>query len=108
MTMFFVHSEKPKRLNIKRNKDGVVSGDIATSHQFVLLKKYIFQLLRGIVDEIASGNVTPNPYTRGTSHNPCNFCPYDAICHPEQVQERRDYKAISADRFWEDVAKEVE
>lgn len=101
-------SEKPKRLNIKRNKDGVVSGDIATSHQFVLLKKYIFQLLRGIVDEIASGNVTANPYTRGTSHNPCNYCSYDAICHPEQVQERRDYKAISADRFWEDVAKEVE
>ena len=101
-------SDQPKRLQIKRNKDGVVSGDIATSHQFQQLKKYIFKLLRNIVDDIASGNVTANPYTRGTSHNPCKYCPYDAICHPQQLSDRRDYKAISADEFWKGIEKEVE
>lgn len=100
-------ADQPKRLNIKRNKDGTVSGDIATSHQFVMLKKYIFKLLRGIVDEIASGNVTANPYTRGSSHSACQYCPYGAVCHPAEVPDRRNYKKMSADRFWEEIEKEV-
>lgn len=101
-------SDVPKRLSIKRNKDGVVSGDIATSHQFALLKKYIYKLLKEIVDEIASGNVTPNPYTRGASHNACAFCPYGSICHPAEVPGRRNYKTVTSDRFWNDIEKEVE
>ncbi len=101
-------SDQPKRLCIKRNKDGSISGDIATSHQFVMLKKYIFKLLRGIVDEISSGNVTPNPYTRGSSHNACRFCPYGAVCHPAEVPGRRNYKKMTADRFWQEIEKEVQ
>lgn len=100
-------SEQPRRLSIKRNKDGVVSGDVASSHQFALLKKYIFKILKSIVDEIASGNVSPNPYTRGSSHNACRFCSYGAVCHPEQVTGRRDFKKISAEKFWMDVEREV-
>jgi LSD1 subclass zinc finger protein len=60
-----------------------------------------------MVDEIASGCVNPNPYTRGASHDACTFCPYGQICHRENVQERRNYKAISAQKFWDDIAKEV-
>ena len=101
-------SDEPKRLSIKRNKDGLVSGDVATSHQFVQLKKYLYKLLKKIVDDISSGNVTPNPYTRGTSHNACAFCPYGPVCHPEEVVDRRNFKKITADRFWSDIEKEVE
>lgn len=100
------NSETPKRLPIKRKKDGSISGDLATSHQFTLLKKYIYKLLEGIVDEIASGNVTPNPYTRGASKNACRYCPYGAICHFADVPGRRNYQAMSADRFWNEIEKE--
>ena len=72
-----------------------------------MLKRYVFALLGHMVDEIASGNVTPKPYTRGSSHNACTFCPYGAICHPEAVEERRNYKAMSAQQFWKDVEREV-
>ena len=100
--------DDPKRLSVKRTKDGAVSGDIATSHQFVQLKKYIYKILRGIVDDIASGNVTPNPYTRGASHSACKFCPYGTVCHAADVEGRRNFKKISSDEFWKQIEKEVQ
>ena len=95
------------RLPYKRKKDGSVSGDVAKSQQFKLLRKYIFKLLKDLVDDVASGNVEPNPYTRGRSHNACSFCPYGAVCHVTTVENRRDYRAITADEFWNYVQQEV-
>ena len=100
-------NEKTKRLNYTRKKDGSISGDLADKAQLRLLKAYVFSLLGAMVDDIASGNVEANPYTRGNSHNACSFCPYGAVCHPEDVAGRRDYKAMSADRFWDEIGKEM-
>lgn len=96
-----------KRLCCARKKDGSISGDLADREQLKMLRSYVFGVLSNMVDEIASGNVTPNPYTRGTSHDACAFCPYGAICHRNSVQGRRNYKTMTAQRFWEDVEKEV-
>ena len=60
-----------------------------------------------MVDDIASGCVEPNPYTRGSRHNACAFCPYGAICHQETVEGRRDYAAMSPQKFWEEIEKEM-
>ena len=100
-------SPTPKRLCCTRRKDGTLSGDLADAGQFRMLKTYIFKLLGEMVDEIASGCVEPNPYTRGASHNACAFCPYGAICNPDTVVGRRDYKAMQAQRFWDEVEKEL-
>lgn len=99
--------ESSKRLCVSTKKDGTLSGDFADTAQFKLLRAYVFLLLGKIVDEIASGFVDPNPYTRGSSDHACRFCPYGAVCHPENVDGRRNYKAISAQQFWEDVEREV-
>ena len=72
-----------------------------------LLKGYVFALLGKMVDDISSGCVEPNPYTRGTSHNACTFCPYGAICHRDEVPGRRNYKTMTAQRFWEEIGKEM-
>lgn len=100
-------SSAPNRLPVSRKKDGSISGDIANAEQFDLLKLYVFKRVGKMVDEIASGIITPNPYTRGTSHDACTFCPYGVICHPNAVDGRRNYKQMSAERFWEEVRKEV-
>ena len=94
-------------LNCKRTKDGSISGDVADRSQMILLKKYVMHILQQMVNTIASGNVQPNPYTRGTSHNACTFCPYGAVCHKDTVEGRRDYKSMAAQRFWEDIEKEL-
>ena len=95
------------RLCCSRKKDGTISGDLASKKQLKMLEKYLFRLLKEMVDGIASGCVEPNPYTRGTSHNACTFCPYGAVCHQKTVAGRRNYKAMTAQRFWEEIEKEV-
>lgn len=97
----------PTRLCCTVKKDGTLAGDLADREQLKMLKAYILRILGRMVDEIASGEVAPNPYTRGTSHNACTFCPYDAVCHKETVAGRRSYKAMSADKFWDEIEKEM-
>jgi ATP-dependent helicase/nuclease subunit B len=99
-------SEDLQRLSCKRKKDGSITGDIADSSQLGQLKDYLRKYLVGMVDDIASGNVTANPYTRGTSFDACSFCPYGAICHKESVPGRRNYKKMESQRFWEEIGKE--
>ena len=99
--------ENPKRLSYSRKKDGVISGDLADRKQMELLKGYVFALLGKMVDDISSGNIEANPYTRGSRHNACSFCPYGAICHEVSVEGRRNYAAMSSQKFWEEIEKEM-
>ena len=100
--------ESMSRLSCTRKKDGTISGDIADRDQMKMLRQYVFRVLERMVDDIASGKVEPNPYTRGTSHDACTYCPYGAICHKDTVEGRRNYKAMTAQRFWEEIQKEVD
>ena len=99
--------DKATRMDYSVKKDGTLSGDLADRDQMKLLEGYIFRYLGRLVEDIASGNVTPNPYTRGSRHNACAFCLYGSICHQATVEGRRNYKTMSAQRFWEDVEKEM-
>ena len=96
-----------KRLNFTVKKDGSRSGDLASREQMQLLERYIQRTLGKLVEDIVSGDVSPNPYTRG-DHGACTWCPYGSICHKEEVAGRRNYKTMSAQRFWEEVGKEME
>ncbi|MBE6925484.1 MAG: hypothetical protein E7461_01445 [Ruminococcaceae bacterium] len=97
----------PQRLDYRVNKDGEISGAVASRDQFRLLEAYITKFLCQMVDTIASGNVEANPYTRGNSHNACSYCPYKQICNPEQVEGRREYAAMKAEGFWERIERSV-
>lgn len=95
------------RMPYSIKKDGSISGDLADRKQFALLKSYVFQLVSRMVDDIASGDVSANPYSRGPGHDACAYCPYDAVCHKQDVEQRRNYKTVSAERFWSDIETEV-
>ena len=84
-----------------------MTGEIADTEQLRMLRQYIFALLGNMVGEIASGNITPNPYTRGSSHDACTYCPYGSICHKNEVTGRRNYKTMSRQEFWNRLEKEV-
>ena len=99
--------ENPTRMCYTVKKDGTLSGDLADRDQLKLLEAYVFRVLGKMVEDIASGNVEPNPYTRGSSHSACAFCPYGSICHKESVEGRRNYKTMTAQRFWEEIGKEM-
>ncbi len=96
------------RLSVKCKKDGTITGDVADREQFNLLRKYVFHMLGNMVDEIADGKVQPNPYTRGSAHSACAFCPFGAVCAREREKGRRNYKTMTAQRFWDEIAREEE
>ena len=100
--------EKPTRLCYTVKKEGELAGDLADREQMKLLQRYVFRVLGKLVEEIASGNVEPNPYTRGANHNACAYCPYSTVCHVDSVQGRRNYQAMKSEKFWEAVEKEME
>ena len=99
--------DAPNRICASFKKDGSITGDLADREQLKLLRKYVFLVLGRLVDDIASGNVEPNPYTRGTTHDACAYCPYSSVCHSESVEGRRNYKTMDAQRFWDEISKEV-
>ena len=99
--------ENPRRMCYSVKKDGTISGDLADRDQLQLLEKYVFRVLSAMVEDIASGCVEPNPYTRGSSHDACRYCPYGAVCHSDYVEGRRNYKTMTAQRFWEEIGKEM-
>lgn len=99
--------ENFSKISVKISKDGSIGGDVATAGQLGMLKKYVFSQLRDMVNDIASGNISPNPYTRGAAHNACRYCPYGEICHPAYVEGRRDFAAVSPAVFWNTVEKEA-
>lgn len=99
--------ENPQRLSYTVKKDGTLGGDVADREQLKMLRQFLQHLLGNMVDEIASGNVDPNPYTRGSSHSACTFCPYGTVCHEAEVEGRRNYKSMTAQRFWDEIGKEM-
>ena len=99
--------EEIRRLSCRRKADGTITGDIADAHQLKQLRSYVFRLIGKMVDDIAAGSVAPNPYTRGASHSACAWCPYGAVCARDRELGRRNYKAMTAQRFWEEIDKEV-
>ena len=98
--------ENPRRMGYKIDKNGNLKGDLADRDQLKLLENHVFGTLSAMVEDIVSGNIDPNPYQRGTSHNACTFCPYGSICHKETVEGRRNYKTMNASEFWEGMEKE--
>lgn len=99
-------AEKPKRLSYSK-KDGSLSGEVADRRQLQLLRGYVFALLGKMVDDISSGCIEPNPYTRGSRHNACAFCPYSAICSESAEKGRRDFATMNAKSFWDEIEKEM-
>lgn len=99
--------DQPKRLSCKRKSDGTLTGDLADSGQMRMLKCYVFDLLAQMVGQIAAGIVDPDPYTRGSSHSACTFCPYGAVCAQIREAGRRNYKAMDSKRFWEEIDRRV-
>ena len=96
------------RLGCKRNKSGELKGDLADSAQLRQLREFVFRTLEHAVDSIAEGSVDANPYTRGSSHSACAFCPYGSICAGDREAGRRNYKKMDASDFWERIGREEE
>ncbi len=95
----------PPRLSVQV-KNGVVSGDVMDRPQMEQLRRHVMKTLQDMISHIACGDVTANPYTRGKEFSACTYCPYKNICHYNCVSDRRNYAAMNAAKFWEEIGRE--
>ena len=98
----------PNWLCCKADKEGKISGDIASRSQLRMLETFVMDTLVDMVNEIAGGCVEPNPYTRGPEHNVCRFCPFTAVCHEAEVEGRRNRAKVDAGDFWAEIERKKE
>lgn len=96
-----------RRLPCKENKYGEIVGDVADRKQLQKLKRYISIFLSSLLDDLSEGNVEPNPYMRGRYSGACVYCPYTSICAQREIPGERNYEAVKAEKFWDDIDREV-
>ena len=92
-------------LPCKRNKDGVIKGDLASEEQFALLEQHVFDKVADLTDQLYSGDLEPNPYYIDSNHHGCAWCPFKSICGSKT--NKRILEKISRSDFWERLKEEV-
>ncbi len=98
----------PCYLPLKVNKDGAISGSMATAEQFGKLSRNVDKQLQGIAAAIGAGTIDADPVTQGPQ-TPCDYCPYMAACGFDERSDRRRYvRAVKPEEFWDDITKSVE
>ncbi len=88
-------------LPVAKRKSGL--GDYAvTPQQLRVLEEFINRRMAQAVDRIFSGDFRPDPFYRGQTHDPCQWCDYGDVCQKDQRFRREHYHpTLSAKAFWE-------
>ena len=102
--------EKPQYLPLQINKEGGISGGIATAEQLGRLGRYVDRLLHQIAAELQQGNVDADPCSHGPQDSACTYCEFASACYFEDGhgQDRTRYlKKTENDEFWQHVARQI-
>jgi ATP-dependent helicase/nuclease subunit B len=100
--------DSPEFLPFRVKKNGERDGALASASQMELLHQFVMQRLQQTAEEIASGELTPNPYRRDAAHGACNYCPYAQACHLDTFDgAMRVLASTDSAKFWETAGREV-
>lgn len=99
--------QNPRYMPYSVGRQGL-KGDLADQRQMILLERHVIRTLAAMTDSIASGEVGPNPVSRG-QFGSCTFCDYREVCHQDLcTHETRTLAATPAAKFWEKLEQEEE
>ena len=101
----------PQYLPVRVNRNGDLSGSIASAAQLGKLGQYIEKLLHQISDEVRQGNIDADPCCHSEEDSVCRFCDWANACH---FQDGRDGDSlhyilpVKQEEFWELMERETE
>ncbi len=97
----------PVYLPFGLNKEGALTGDLATREDFSLLQRHVERTLAAMADGLAGGEVSPNPIVRGSEYSACAWCDFAQVCHRAsgEVPERPMQKT-GREQFWTRLREE--
>ncbi len=95
--------KEPHYLPLRVNREGNLSGSIASAAQLGKLGKYVDKLLHQIAREIRDGNIDADPCCHSEEDSQCQYCDWADACH---FQDGRDgdhlhyILPVKAEEFW--------
>jgi len=102
---------EPQYLPLRVNREGNLSGSIASAAQLGKLGKYVEKLLHKITREIQQGNIDADPCCHSEEDSFCRFCDWAAACHFQDGRDSdhlRYIRPVQQAEFWELMEKEPE
>lgn len=100
---------EPKYLPLRADREGNLSGGIATAAQLGRLGSYVERLLHDIAAEVRSGVIDADPCCHDESDSVCRFCDWAGACHFEDGRrgDRLRYiRKVTAAEFWQELEGE--
>ena len=97
---------EPKYLPLRVDREGNLSGSIATAAQLGKLGNYVEHLLHTIADEVRDGMIDADPCCHDESDSVCQFCDWAPACHFEDGRggDRLRYiQKVTAAEFWQQM-----
>lgn len=98
--------ESPCYLPLMVNKDGNLSGSIASAEELGMLARHVEHQLHEILREMTEGVVDADPSCRNENDMPCAWCEFADACHFEDGRgsdHRRFITPIKPEEFWEEL-----
>lgn len=77
-----------------------------STKQFEIIDKYLAAMLSDICSDIASGDISINPYKKGR-FTPCEYCDYSSVCRFDCTDKSNAYNHLPAVKS-EEVFKRME
>lgn len=97
---------QPRYLPLRVDRDGGISGDIATAAQLGRLGRYVDRLLHRITREMQAGNIDADPYGHSDEDRYCQFCDFAGACHFQDGRDGDHLRYVSKvgpETFWKQV-----
>jgi len=103
--------QSPRFLPVRVNREGDVSGALASADQLGRLGQYVERLLHQIAREVRDGNIDADPCCHNEDDSFCKYCDWADACH---FQDGRDgdhlhyILPVKPEEFWRQVEEETE
>ena len=97
---------EPKYLPLRVDREGNLSGSIASAAQLGKLGSYVEHLLHTIADEVRGGIIDADPCCHDESDSVCQFCDWAPACHFEDGRDGdrlRYIQKVTAAEFWQQM-----
>ena len=97
---------EPRYLPLRVNRNGDLSGSLASAAQLGKLSRYVEALLRDIAREIRQGNIDADPCCHTEEDSPCRWCDWAPACHFQDGRDRDRLNIIlpvKPEEFWREI-----